>query len=66
MTERERLRELNQPFRNPEHLTKPTRIRIIKAFMIGRSRAEPGEIHTIPFADARDAVALKRAEYVHD
>lgn len=68
MMQSDRDRFLSQPIpreitHNPV-LTRPTRIRIVKAFMIRGTRVEVGSIHEIPFADARDAVALKRAEYV--
>ncbi len=65
MDERERRAFLNQPLPpTPPHLLKPTKVRIIKAFMVGRRAAQPGELVTLDWATARDMIALHKAELI--
>jgi hypothetical protein len=49
--------------RNEPELLKPVRIRVLKAFYVRGRPLAVGEVATVEAHVARDAVALKRAEY---
>lgn len=48
----------------PSYLTKPTRARVLRSFMVRTKAVMPGEVVTLTFAEARDMIALKKAELV--
>ena len=68
--DRARLAELNKPLppnMNPPHLTKPTRLKLLKRYAVGGGKVgEPGEVVTLPGHDARDALARGHAVLVED
>lgn len=47
-------------------LTRPTRVRVLRPFMVCGRRVEPGETVTLAFHDARSLAALHRCELLHD
>jgi hypothetical protein len=63
--ERDRLAILDKPpAPNPPELLKPTRVKVLRAFCVARARVEPGEVVTLPRADADSLVAIGKAQLV--
>lgn len=63
MTELERLAELNKPIpTNPPHLLVPTRVRVLRPFMVKGQRVEVGAVVELQFHVARDLASIGKCE----
>lgn len=49
---------------NPDYLTKPTRVRVLRSFMVKTKAVMPGEIVELQYHEARDMIAIGKAELV--
>lgn len=53
---------LKPPAKNPPHLLIPTRVKVLRTFMVNGRPVATGETVTLPWHDAQSMIGLKKAQ----